>query len=73
MELLEEVFEQEGVASILSLPVGNNDLNDILIWHFDKSGKYTVLWLQTCGYICFPNTLEFGGRRHIYLEWTLEP
>ncbi|KAK6141980.1 hypothetical protein DH2020_020745 [Rehmannia glutinosa] len=42
IELVEDIFDREDVDKILSLPAGNNEEDDMLIWHFDAKGTYMV-------------------------------
>ena len=45
MELLEELFVEQGVEQIASIPLNPSDHEDSLIWHYDKRGQYTVqIW-----------------------------
>ena len=36
------MFALDEVAAILSLPLGTTNLEDSLLWHFEKTGTYTV-------------------------------
>ncbi|KAK3173887.1 hypothetical protein Dsin_032549 [Dipteronia sinensis] len=42
MELVTNTFLVENVEAILSFPVGVNQVVDSLMWHYEKSGIYSV-------------------------------
>jgi len=42
IDLLQELFDPEDVSLISALHLGASTKEDILGWHFTKSGKYTV-------------------------------
>ena len=41
-ELIQELFLQDDVDLILSLPVGHSNSEDCLIWNFEKTGIYSI-------------------------------
>ncbi|KAL3830578.1 hypothetical protein ACJIZ3_019380 [Penstemon smallii] len=41
-DLIFSCFSEEEAAAILSIPLGNRVFTDSLIWHFDRSGSFTV-------------------------------
>ncbi|KAL3812349.1 hypothetical protein ACJIZ3_013617 [Penstemon smallii] len=41
-ELIENLFWESEAKSILSIPLGTRQGSDKVIWHFDRSGSYTV-------------------------------
>ncbi|XVF69925.1 hypothetical protein PTKIN_Ptkin11bG0120100 [Pterospermum kingtungense] len=40
--LIDQVFSVQEARCIKSIPLGVGDVQDVLMWHFDKKGKYTV-------------------------------
>ena len=42
LNLLQEMFDSEEVANIKSISVSNLGLQDVLVWHYDNRGVYTV-------------------------------
>ncbi|KAH7569535.1 hypothetical protein JRO89_XS06G0180800 [Xanthoceras sorbifolium] len=42
VDLIKSVFFQVDVDSILSIPPCSTLTNDVLVWHFDLYGRYTV-------------------------------
>ncbi|TXG72624.1 hypothetical protein EZV62_001203 [Acer yangbiense] len=42
VSLVRSAFASEEVDAILSLPLGSTHANDSLLWHFNKSGVYSV-------------------------------
>lgn len=41
-DLLSSQFSQSEVDSIISIPISASHLEDHLVWHFNRSGEYSV-------------------------------
>ena len=60
-----EIFILDDVLDILKLPIGDNDVPNKLIWHFEKWGLYTV----KSGYMVARDCLD-SGLSNLVHGWT---
>lgn len=42
MQLLNDLFSVEEVEAIQSIPLSVGDVEDRIIWHYERNGKYSV-------------------------------
>ena len=42
IELLKDLFSEQDAWAIAGIPLSNTTREDVLIWHFERRGMYTV-------------------------------
>ncbi|TXG59086.1 hypothetical protein EZV62_016915 [Acer yangbiense] len=66
-----DVFAEEDVAAILSIPIGRDQVLDSIQWHFDPTGSYTVKsgYRLGCSLWSDPSSSDSGFFSSISFAW----